>query len=253
MVYLCIDMQGKIRSVGAVTKGLYFPLTVSEQLKKYVYYVVGENCCVSSQGEPFVLMPFTAGYKIDIFYNSYYDGNADGIKSMLYWGEWQKTYSGEVDRSIPISYNNGKIARIGDIYISTNYSGFVERIGSTSFSYDYYGKLTSVGGNYVDFQDGKLVKLNGGYIEYKDGKLSRYLGDSVDYDSYSNPTKITRVGGSYVYYGSYSENELISNIGGAYAYYEYNYNEKQLKSYDGCYFFYETSSDKLNIKTIMRN
>jgi hypothetical protein len=62
-----------------------------------------------------------------------------------------------------ISYNyDGKISKVGPVYISYTYDGNVSKVGSVYISYTYDGKVSKVGGLYVKYTyDGKVSGTSG--------------------------------------------------------------------------------------------
>ena len=62
-----------------------------------------------------------------------------------------------------VSYNyDGKVSRIGDVFISYNYDGRVSKIGQTFIGYNYGGKVNKVGCMFINYDySGRVTGTSG--------------------------------------------------------------------------------------------
>ncbi len=51
-----------------------------------------------------------------------------------------------------VSYDfNGRVDRVGSVYISYNFNGRVNKVGSVYIAYDFNGRVNKIGGLYVKY------------------------------------------------------------------------------------------------------
>jgi hypothetical protein len=62
-----------------------------------------------------------------------------------------------------ISYDyNGRVSKIGSVYVSYDYNGRISKVGSVYISFDYNGRLSKVGGMYVKYDyQGRVTGTSG--------------------------------------------------------------------------------------------
>ncbi|MGB6267585.1 MAG: hypothetical protein WBF67_01125, partial [Olleya sp.] len=111
------------------------------------------------------------------------------------------TYSNPRDRGIIITHDrDGKVRRIGHVFLNYNRIGQIKRIGSVYIAYNRQGLVTQIGGMRLKYNKrGKLIKTIGQINRYNtnsgisgnSGYGSDHLGgqhqdNNVDYDYNDN-------------------------------------------------------------------
>ncbi|WP_303317732.1 hypothetical protein Q4Q34_17610 [Flavivirga abyssicola] len=111
----------------------------------------------------------------DYYNNSYYRGNSRRSSVNVTYGTRKKKYRYNpyrYNRGVSISHGrDGKVRRIGDVYINYDRYGKIKRAGSIYMNYNYrHGKLKQVGGLSVRYNHwGGIINTRGqvkGYSDY---------------------------------------------------------------------------------------
>jgi hypothetical protein len=175
--------------------------TLSEVYVSPVGYVLG------------YILNFTPGFSSQVFING---------AGLFVWVDMETSYGIievytdgyirllEQMPSYNVSYESGRIRKIGDLRFDYDDNGRIAKIGEVGFAYEN-GRIHKIGDKPVDYDSGRVSNIGGLHFDYEAGRIRNIGSLSFLYD---DDGRIRNIGDVRLRYEYGSVKEVTGNIPG---------------------------------------